>query len=225
MQEPWSNVSFLFTYNTKMEQPNKFSKSSDQWVAVKREVSVCLLALRNDKANPNNGKTKVQAPELQSCFVELMFVLAVAAAAVVDVMLGQTLMAHLYTSLLFHQSAQLALSSDKISMLQMPLLNLDLDVRENGEIKPISIEMNKEELQNLINALEAANKVALIPSFVPDFLSTEFVLTEVVSSAWLAEKPKSVIHSLAKSLWSYRRPYRRQTVLDRLQGFLFFRTI
>ncbi|NXR13830.1 COMD8 protein, partial [Semnornis frantzii] len=55
----------------------------------------------------------------------------------------------------------LALSSDKISMLQMPLLNLDLDVRENGEIKPISIEMNKEELQNLINALEAANKVAL----------------------------------------------------------------
>lgn len=44
-------------------------------------------------------------------------------------------------------------------MLQMPLLNLDLDVRENGEIKPISIEMNKEELQNLINALEAANKV------------------------------------------------------------------
>lgn len=65
-----------------------------------------------------------------------------------------------YTLLLFDQSAQLALSSDKISMLQMPLLNLDLDVRENGEIKPISIEMNKEELQNLINALEAANKVA-----------------------------------------------------------------
>lgn len=64
------------------------------------------------------------------------------------------------TLLLFDQSAQLALSSDKISMLQMPLLNLDLDVRENGEIKPISIEMNKEELQNLINALEAANKVA-----------------------------------------------------------------
>lgn len=69
-------------------------------------------------------------------------------------------MAPPYTLLLFHQSAQLALSSDKISMLQMPLLNLDLDVRENGEIKPISIEMNKEELQNLINALEAANKVA-----------------------------------------------------------------
>ncbi|XP_051472721.1 COMM domain-containing protein 8 isoform X3 [Apus apus] len=55
---------------------------------------------------------------------------------------------------------ELALSSDKISMLQMPLLNLDLDVRENGEIKPISIEMNKEELQNLISTLEAADKIS-----------------------------------------------------------------
>ncbi|NXA30917.1 COMD8 protein, partial [Eudromia elegans] len=61
----------------------------------------------------------------------------------------------------FDWQLKLALSSDKISMLQIPLLNLDLDVRENGEIKPISIEMNKEELQNLINALEAANKVEL----------------------------------------------------------------
>ncbi|XP_055651009.1 COMM domain-containing protein 8 isoform X2 [Falco peregrinus] len=61
----------------------------------------------------------------------------------------------------FDWQLKLALSSDKLSMLQMPLLNLDLDVRENGEIKPVSIEMNKEELQNLINALEAANKVVL----------------------------------------------------------------
>uniref|UniRef100_A0A8D0HLY0 COMM domain containing 8 n=1 Tax=Sphenodon punctatus TaxID=8508 RepID=A0A8D0HLY0_SPHPU len=61
----------------------------------------------------------------------------------------------------FDWQLKLALSSDKISMLQMPLLNLDLDVRENGDIKPVSIEMNKEDLQNLINALEAANKVVL----------------------------------------------------------------
>ncbi|NXU58181.1 COMD8 protein, partial [Turnix velox] len=60
----------------------------------------------------------------------------------------------------FDWQLKLALSSDKISMLQVPLLNLDLDVRENGEIKPVSVEMNKEELQNFINALEAANKVA-----------------------------------------------------------------
>lgn len=53
----------------------------------------------------------------------------------------------------------------------MPLLNLDLDVRENGEVKPISIEMNKEELQNLINALEAANKVALNDVIFPSLNS------------------------------------------------------
>uniref|UniRef100_A0A8C4Y2G8 COMM domain containing 8 n=1 Tax=Gopherus evgoodei TaxID=1825980 RepID=A0A8C4Y2G8_9SAUR len=50
-----------------------------------------------------------------------------------------------------------ALSSDKISMLQMPLLNLDLDVKEN-------------ELQNLINALEAANKVFITEFFLHPFL-------------------------------------------------------
>jgi len=101
-------------------------------------------------------------------------------------------------------------------MLQMPLLNLDLDVRENGEIKPISIEMNKEELQNLINALEAANKVA-VTSFVPEFSCAELVLMETMCSGDLAENFKSFIH------WQnqrYRKPYMRQTVLGRLQGFL-----
>ncbi|XP_060634466.2 COMM domain-containing protein 8 [Anolis sagrei] len=61
----------------------------------------------------------------------------------------------------FDWQLKLALSSDKLSMLQMPLLNLDLDMRENDDIKLCSLEMNKEELQNLINALEAANKVVL----------------------------------------------------------------
>lgn len=46
-------------------------------------------------------------------------------------------------------------------MLQMPLLNLDLDLSREGDLKYISVEMNKEELQTLINALEAANKVGL----------------------------------------------------------------
>ncbi|KAJ1214992.1 hypothetical protein NDU88_002602 [Pleurodeles waltl] len=61
----------------------------------------------------------------------------------------------------FDWQLKLALSSDKISALQMPLVNLDLDVRENNEIKSVSIEMNKEELQSLISSLEAANKVVL----------------------------------------------------------------
>ncbi|XP_038605491.1 COMM domain-containing protein 8-like [Tachyglossus aculeatus] len=58
----------------------------------------------------------------------------------------------------FDWQLKLALSSDKLATLQMPLLNLDLDVRENGEVKPYSIEMSKDELQKLISALEAANK-------------------------------------------------------------------
>ncbi|XP_008578396.1 PREDICTED: COMM domain-containing protein 8 [Galeopterus variegatus] len=61
----------------------------------------------------------------------------------------------------FDWQLKLALSSDKIATLQMPLLNLHLDIKENGEVKPYSVEMSKEELQSLINSLEAANKVVL----------------------------------------------------------------
>lgn len=68
----------------------------------------------------------------------------------------------LLTNQYFSHFKQLALSSDKIATLQMPLLNLHLDVKENGEVKPYSVEMSKEELQNLINSLEAANKVCVL---------------------------------------------------------------
>ncbi|KAG8453636.1 hypothetical protein GDO86_000319 [Hymenochirus boettgeri] len=61
----------------------------------------------------------------------------------------------------FDWQLKFALSSDKLSALQMPLVNLDLDIRNNNTVKSVSIEMNKEELQNLINSLEAANKVVL----------------------------------------------------------------
>uniref|UniRef100_H0X9U8 COMM domain containing 8 n=2 Tax=Otolemur garnettii TaxID=30611 RepID=H0X9U8_OTOGA len=63
----------------------------------------------------------------------------------------------------FDWQLKLALSSDKIATLQMPLLNLHLDVKENGEVKPYSVEMSKEELQSLISSLEAANKVLGLP--------------------------------------------------------------
>uniref|UniRef100_A0A674BHM4 COMM domain containing 8 n=1 Tax=Salmo trutta TaxID=8032 RepID=A0A674BHM4_SALTR len=61
----------------------------------------------------------------------------------------------------FDWHIKLALSSDKISSLQTPLLNLSLDVKENGALKPVSVEMNREELQTLISSMEAANKVVL----------------------------------------------------------------
>lgn len=63
----------------------------------------------------------------------------------------------LFLFLLF--SVQLALSSDKLSSLNTPLLNLCLDLTENGIQRGVNIEMNKEELNTLITALEAANKV------------------------------------------------------------------
>ncbi|KAG7225182.1 hypothetical protein INR49_014740 [Caranx melampygus] len=52
----------------------------------------------------------------------------------------------------------LALSSDKISSLHTPLLSLNLDVREDGALRPVTMEMNRDELNVLINSLEAANK-------------------------------------------------------------------
>ncbi|KAM7376724.1 hypothetical protein PAMP_006435 [Pampus punctatissimus] len=58
----------------------------------------------------------------------------------------------------FDWQLKLALSSDKISSLQTPLLSLSLDVRENGALQPITVEMNREELNTLISSLEAANK-------------------------------------------------------------------
>ncbi|XP_035272967.1 COMM domain-containing protein 8 [Anguilla rostrata] len=61
----------------------------------------------------------------------------------------------------FDWQIKLALSSDKISSLQMALLSLSLDVKQGGVLKPVALELNREELQTLINSLEAANKVVL----------------------------------------------------------------
>ncbi|KAM4723834.1 COMM domain-containing protein 8 [Anableps anableps] len=61
----------------------------------------------------------------------------------------------------FDWQLKLALSSDKISSLNTPLLSLCLDVRENGALRPITMELNREELSTLISSLEAANKVVL----------------------------------------------------------------
>ncbi|XP_015248760.1 PREDICTED: COMM domain-containing protein 8 [Cyprinodon variegatus] len=61
----------------------------------------------------------------------------------------------------FDWQLKLALSSDKISSLNTPLLSLSLDVREKGALRPITMELNKEELSSLISSLEAANKVVL----------------------------------------------------------------
>lgn len=61
----------------------------------------------------------------------------------------------------FNWQIKLALSSDKLSALNTPLLNLSLDLKDNGTQRSTNIELNKDELQTLISALEAANKVVL----------------------------------------------------------------
>lgn len=54
---------------------------------------------------------------------------------------------------------QLVMSSDKLGDIQKPVLNLDLDIMENGQQRMESIELNQTELERLISSLEAANKV------------------------------------------------------------------
>lgn len=61
----------------------------------------------------------------------------------------------------FDWQLKLALSSDKISSLNTPLLSLCLDVKENQALRSVTMEMNREELNTLISSLEAANKVVL----------------------------------------------------------------
>ncbi|XP_061600074.1 COMM domain-containing protein 8 [Cololabis saira] len=59
----------------------------------------------------------------------------------------------------FDWQLKLALSSDKISSLNTPLLSLSLDVMEDAGLRPVAMEMNRDELSALISTLEAANKV------------------------------------------------------------------
>ncbi|XP_028837566.1 COMM domain-containing protein 8 [Denticeps clupeoides] len=61
----------------------------------------------------------------------------------------------------FNWELKLALSSDKLASLHTPLLNLTLNVKENGTPRPVTIEMNQDELHTLTSAMEAANKVLL----------------------------------------------------------------
>ena len=53
------------------------------------------------------------------------------------------------------------MASDKLGTIQKPLLNLDLDISEDGSRRVESIELNKQELERLITSLEAANKVCM----------------------------------------------------------------
>lgn len=63
---------------------------------------------------------------------------------------------------------QLVMSSDKLGAIQKPVLNLDLDILENGQPRMESVELSQQELERVISSLEAANKVSAVePQCLP----------------------------------------------------------
>ncbi|XP_789228.1 COMM domain-containing protein 8 [Strongylocentrotus purpuratus] len=61
----------------------------------------------------------------------------------------------------FDWKLKLAMSSDKISSVQEPLVNLDLSLMEDGTNRLVSLELDKEELRKLVSSLETANRAVL----------------------------------------------------------------
>jgi hypothetical protein len=72
------------------------------------------------------------------------------------------------------------MSSDKLSSIQEPIFNLDLDIQRDNESKITSVELDKQDLMKMITTLEAANKVRA--SILQDCVSplrNEFLSTNV----------------------------------------------
>ena len=62
-------------------------------------------------------------------------------------------------SFIAHNIMQLIMSSDKLGSIQQPVVSVDLDLCEGGETRRENVELSKDELEQLITSLEAANKV------------------------------------------------------------------
>ena len=52
------------------------------------------------------------------------------------------------------------MSSDKLSSVQEPLVNLDLGLSRDKDSQNVSLELSKDDLEKLIASLEQANKVS-----------------------------------------------------------------
>ena len=60
----------------------------------------------------------------------------------------------------------MTMSSDKLASVKEPTVTLDFDVNESGKDRNVSVELSKEELDNLISSLDAANKVLWFKFFL-----------------------------------------------------------
>lgn len=69
-----------------------------------------------------------------------------------------------FHNFLFVYLAQLIMSSDKLGSIQQPVVSVDFDLSESGQNKTENIELSKEELEQFISSLEAANKVNTVVS-------------------------------------------------------------
>ncbi|KAL9972546.1 hypothetical protein ACROYT_G018874 [Oculina patagonica] len=61
----------------------------------------------------------------------------------------------------FDWKVKMTMSSDKLASIKEPVVAVDFDVVESGKDRNVSVELTKEELNNLISSLEAANKVVM----------------------------------------------------------------
>lgn len=69
---------------------------------------------------------------------------------------------HMYTATYCYYTLQLIMSSDKLGSIQQPVVSVDFDLCEGGESKRENVELSKDELEQLIMSLEAANKVIIV---------------------------------------------------------------
>uniref|UniRef100_A0A8C6GR12 COMM domain containing 8 n=1 Tax=Mus spicilegus TaxID=10103 RepID=A0A8C6GR12_MUSSI len=132
--------------------------NSAEWKHVLEDVTTFFKAVVGK--NFSEEETLQQLNQLNSCHQEAVLkCLKSRRNEIKQALLGEIVDISCAQLQDFDWQLKLALSSDKIATLQMPLLNLHLDVKEDDKVKPYTVEMSKEELQSLISSLEAANKV------------------------------------------------------------------
>ncbi|XP_040056469.2 COMM domain-containing protein 8 [Gasterosteus aculeatus] len=136
------------------------SWSSDEW----RELLDSLAALFRRAVGADSSNEEVVAGLSHAGSSHAQSVLTVLTARrqeIRDALLGRS--NFISSALLqdFDWQLKLAVSSDKSSSLHTPLLSLSLDVRDNTALQPVTMEMNREELNTLVSSLEAANKVVM----------------------------------------------------------------
>ncbi|XP_067099203.1 COMM domain-containing protein 8 [Osmerus mordax] len=134
--------------------------SLDQWLQLLDSLS-SLFRLAVGKKISNEEVTALLAGMENGYREAVMMVLRARQEEIHQALVERTNSVSSATLQDFDWKMKLALSSDKISSLQTPLLDLHLGVQQNGTRKPVYIEMNREELQMLISSLDAANKVVL----------------------------------------------------------------